>query len=476
MNRLHLLSRNLILLLVLGVCLALPAPCSGSEDVPRVAVILNPCLSCGNPDDIHGLIYLLWNSDRLEIEGIIPDSYDSLGNPKGLDAIDAVLKAYEEDYTSPDNHLAEGEFSKPDALGKKVPTSLQQALDQIKEMAQKDAPGPLYVLNWGNMKVIKDALDRGPLLASRIRLISVASRTSYENCKETNLNGWGRNTLFRDPRFKDLWWLEMDWTQEAVNLGEEPNQILKVLANYGSLGRVLGAEGNTARWNTGFHAGDAVSFLYLLDPGGLPADPTQQTWVGRFPQPYPETHPHFYTDDPGTVDWDYEKPCRTWIDRELFRDHCQKTLLNNRSRMDSSLLEKLNGLYSVGASSESMTSYEAENADLTEGLEVKADLQASHGFYVEMRESGKITWVLKDVPEEGTYILTIRYKLPFLYKSQRLIVNGEDIGTIKFDGPPRTWQEKELSLNLHKGRNTVTVEKDWGYMDFDTATLMVGRP
>jgi len=439
---------------------------------PRVLVVLNPCLSCENPDDIHALVHLLWHSDRVEIEGIFSDTYDSLGQAYGLEAIDYVLDSYERDYENSEINLAQRGFPAADRLRESVSPTFGEAIERIRELAHRDPESPLYVLNLGNLSLMKESLTRDPVIASRIRLISVAGRSNYYNCRETNLNGWGRDTIFRDPRFNEMWWLEMDWTQEAIHRGEEPFQLLEVLSQYGNLGRVLREEGA----ETGFRGGDAVPLLYLMDPEGTTEDPSGTNWIGSFPRPFPEKRPRYYTDDMGPYEWDFEKPCRTWIDRELARAYSQRTLLQNRSRIYSVLLEKLNSIYPTQTRSETLASYEAEDADFSDGLEVKSDFRANHGFYVEMKGNGSLTWVLADVPSDGTYSLTIRYKLPFLHKSQRLLVNGEEIGTIKFDGEPRIWREKEIPLYLREGRNTVTVEKDWGYMDFDTATLILGHP
>jgi hypothetical protein len=44
-------------------------------------------------------------------------------------------------------------------------------------------------------------------------------------CQQYNWNGWGRNEIFDDPQFNDMWWLEINWTYEGMFSGDEPAEI-----------------------------------------------------------------------------------------------------------------------------------------------------------------------------------------------------------------------------------------------------------
>ena len=35
-------------------------------------------------------------------------------------------------------------------------------------------------------------------------------------------------------------------------------------------------------------------------------------WARLFEKPLPETRPNYYTDDIGSVEWDYEDQCNSW--------------------------------------------------------------------------------------------------------------------------------------------------------------------
>ncbi|MBU2986792.1 discoidin domain-containing protein [Saccharophagus degradans] len=108
---------------------------------------------------------------------------------------------------------------------------------------------------------------------------------------------------------------------------------------------------------------------------------------------------------------------------------------------------------------------EAENAQLI-GLEIINNSTSSNGQYVNMQGSGSITWQVQ-AAESGTKVIAIGYRIPYGNKTQRLIVNGQNLGSIVFDGTANTWLEKMVEVNLQAGTNTITLEKSWGWMQFD---------
>lgn len=436
---------------------------------PRVLVITDVCQGCGNANDVHSLVYLLWHSDEINLVGVHPNDLDSIQGSTGIQALKGIFEAYAQDYEDPLSTLSSGGHPKPEVLNSMVPNTFEESVDRIIRQAKGTEGGPLYILNWSNLRTIRAALERSPDIAANIRLLTVASRTNYDGCREPNLNGWGRDQLFRDARFKRLWWLEMDWTPTALVNGVEAVHLLNVLGRFGMLGGLLLEEAQSAA--EGFRGTEAASLIYLLDPTHPAGDPTVAGWAGRYVQPFPEDRPSYYTDDMGDSEWDYEKPCRTWIDRKLALENCQSQLLNRREEVFAGLLAKVNSIYPAEASARTMAVYEAENAQITPDLRVKNDLTASHGFFVEMKGSGRIAWLIEEVPSAGDYILRIRYRLPYLHKTQRILINGDDRGEITFDGPSNVWQEKEVIQPLNEGTNEIVIEKDWGYVDFDSISL-----
>lgn len=146
----------------------------------------------------------------------------------------------------------------------------------------------------------------------------------------------------------------------------------------------------------------------------------------------------------------------------------ENSLSTNRSAqvtINSSVAPQVVTVTQAGRAIPSDDKLEAELAELV-GLEIVNNSSSSNGQYANMMGSGSITWYVQAVAA-GSQAITVGYRVPYGNKSQRLMVNGQDLGEVVFDGPQNTWQEKTLTVNLQAGENTVTFVKSWGWMHFD---------
>lgn len=108
---------------------------------------------------------------------------------------------------------------------------------------------------------------------------------------------------------------------------------------------------------------------------------------------------------------------------------------------------------------------EAEAAQLVNVTVVNTS-GASGGQYVFMQGGGSLTWSIH-ADQSGPVDLVLGYRLPFGNKTQILVVNGVQQGSIEFNGEPNVWLEKTVQVDLQAGTNTVSIEKSWGWMQFD---------
>lgn len=330
------------------------ASCQKHEsNTPRVFVFTDINIDSGDPDDRQSLIHLLWYADELQIEGIVPDRW----NAQGFEACQLVVDAYEKDYLTYRWH-GKG-FPPPDVVRKLIATDFDDAMERFARAASRKND-PLYVLIWGNMVNVGEALRRFPDLAANIRLITIGTDLMMEEhipympadwektdrpCTQYNWNGHGRNEIFNDPRFDDMWWLEINWTYEGMFTGDEPVDMFHKLSAYGAMGQHMVEVTENEPWARYFRVGDTPSVLYVIDPRHDRTDPTVSTWAGKFVRPFPETRPHYYTDHNGPIEWDYENPCNTWENHVEFNKHARSTLEAERPGMYRALLEKLDGIY-----------------------------------------------------------------------------------------------------------------------------------
>jgi hypothetical protein len=329
------------------------ASCSKKENQPRIFIFTDINIDSGDPDDRQSLVHLLWYADELQIEGIVPDRW----NARGLEACELALAAYSKDFQL--FKLGEKSFTDPRIIKEKLAQDRNDAIQKF-HAAAGIANTPLYVLVWGNMELFGDALRQKPELAQNIRLITIGTDLMMEEyrqyipqgwevtekpCEQYNWNGWGRNEIFNDPDFKDMWWLEINWTYEGMFTGQEPEEMYEKLSQYGALGQHMLDVTINEPWARYFRVGDTPTVLYVIDPDNNPADPTLGSWAGKFVKPFPQERPNYYTDESGPVEWDYANPCNTWENHVKMRDHAKSTLESKRPAMYDALLEKLEKIY-----------------------------------------------------------------------------------------------------------------------------------
>lgn len=338
------------LLLLFGLTLVFLVP--GAAQNPRVFIFTDINIDAGDPDDRQSLIHLLWYADELKIEGIVPDRWNAMG----LEACNLAIDAYAEDYRN--FSFKKKNYPEPEYLRNIVAKNAEEAYELFYSAVSADS-SPLYVLVWGNMELFSKILLKRPEYSGNIRLITIgtglmpeddiksmpASWTKSEPCVQLNWNGQGRNSIYNNPLFDKMWWLEINWTYAGMFKGDEPKAMFSRLSIYGSLGKHIKDVVKNESWAQYFRVGDTPSVLYLLDRGHDPDSPGQSSWAGKFTRPFPRAKPNYYTDYCGNYEWDYLNPCITWKNHRLIIDVAAKTLTDRRAEMYDALLEKLNLVY-----------------------------------------------------------------------------------------------------------------------------------
>ena len=114
--------------------------------------------------------------------------------------------------------------------------------------------------------------------------------------------------------------------------------------------------------------------------------------------------------------------------------------------------------------------YEAEDAIPADDHEIETltDAKASGGKYVDMG-SGNLLFTV-DMPKDGYYTLFINYKLPSdrTSKIQNLTLNGNSAGQVSFGLTDEFTVIKGAGkIKLSKGKNTIGIEKSWGWVQID---------
>jgi hypothetical protein len=339
---------------LLASLILLLASCRQPDPKPRVFIFTDINIDAGDPDDRQSLVHLLWYGDEVDIAGIVPDRWDA----RGFEACQMAVEAYEIDFDT--YNFKKLGYPDPGYINDIIARDINEAGDLFVKAASA-AKDPLYVLVWGNMSVFNRVLRQAPELAENIRVVSIGTGLMYEDdikylpenwtksepCVQLNWNGHGRNEIYNDPVFNNMWWVEINWTYNGMFSGNEPREMYEKLSGYGALGQHMIDVTKNEPWARYFRVGDTPSVLYVIDPDNDLDDPTQGSWAGKFARPFPETRPNYYTDDNGSIEWDYSNPCNTWENHRLIFEHARGTLEKERPSMYEALLNKLNSVYGM---------------------------------------------------------------------------------------------------------------------------------
>jgi hypothetical protein len=289
--------------IIRGLCLLMPflaAFGARGEDAlehgalagERCRVIVSSDVGGSDPDDFQSMVHVLLYADVLDIEGLI-SSPPLQGR---AEHIHEVLDAYEKDYPrlvraseaypAPDKLRAcvkQGAVGPAPEAGFSSPTEGSQ---WIVERARADDERPLYVLVWGSITDVAQALHDAPDIKAKLRVYFIGSwNTSQDRA--------ARNYIFNEH--KDLWLIECDSTFRGMYVGGNQDGDLGNKAfldahvrGHGALGDLLVEKLDAIKM------GDSPSVLYLL--AGDPNDPTAEHWGGSFVAT--DHGPQYWTDNP----------------------------------------------------------------------------------------------------------------------------------------------------------------------------------
>ena len=260
-------------------------------DRPRI--IVSTDIGGSDPDDFQSLVHLFIYADLVDIEGLVA-SPPKQGRKRD---ILEVISAYEEDYPRLRRHF--DRYPTPDRLravskqGAIAPAPTQgwstptEGSLWIADRARAKDARPLWILVWGSITDVAQALHDDPSIADRIRIYSIGSwNTRHDRA--------ARNYIFSN--YTGLWWIENDTTFRGMYVGGPAHKnawgnrgfIERHVAGHGALGELF------LRKKPSLKMGDTPSFLYLLR--GDPNDPTTPHWGGAFVQSIPRAH--YWTDNP----------------------------------------------------------------------------------------------------------------------------------------------------------------------------------
>ena len=259
----------------------------------RYRVIISTDIGGSDEDDIQSMVHYLLYSDLFDTEGIISSP---TGKGRKKDIL-RVIEQYEKDYPNLKTHSdkyatpnylrsisKQGTINPAPEKGYNSPTEGSQ---WIIHCAKKKDPRPLYVLVWGTITDVAQALhdDRG--IKKKIRVYFIASWNQRQDENAFN---------YIDRNHPDLWLIHNNstfrgWYMGGKQSGDTGNKsfVDKHVKNHGALGKYfVPLKGGRIKM------GDTPSYAFLLR--GMPDNPTKDSWGGRFARK--KNRPNWWADDP----------------------------------------------------------------------------------------------------------------------------------------------------------------------------------
>ncbi len=246
----------------------------------RYRVIVSTDIGGTDPDDFQSMVHFLVYADCFDIEGLISSGGIGPGRKQDiLDVIDcyekdyANLKAYSEKYPTPDALRALTKQGETEVVPYAGVQSASEGSEWIVKCARRDDPRPLYVLGWGGIEDVAQALHDAPDILPKLRVYWVGGPNKK----------WGPHQYqYVVENHPDLWIIESNatyrgWFVGGNQKGQWGNTefVRQHIAGKGALGEFF----NTKLEGT-IKMGDTPSVGWLLR--GTPEDPSQPSWGGRF--------------------------------------------------------------------------------------------------------------------------------------------------------------------------------------------------
>jgi hypothetical protein len=259
---------------------AMHEPAVRAPAEPRPRVIVSTDIGGTDPDDFQSMVHFLVYADMFDIEGLISSPYGPGRREHILQVIDRYevdypnLKTYSDRYPTPDalRGLAkQGAItSSPGGVGK--PT---EGSEWIVRAARRDDPRPLWILVWGGIDDLAQALHDAPDILPRLRVYFIGGPNKMWSVDAYN---------YIEQHHPKLWMIESNatyrgWFTGGNHAGEWGNAafVASHIGGHGALGDYF-----ATHLKGTIKMGDTPSVVYLLHDAATFTDPTRPSWGGTY--------------------------------------------------------------------------------------------------------------------------------------------------------------------------------------------------
>jgi len=267
---------------MLSILLILPlfiSFCRGRQDQFKARIIISSDIGGTDPDDFQSIIHFMMYANLFQTEGLI-------SSPYGLGRKEHLLKMidlYEKDLPKLQAHVAGFPTSEElksickqgslEAAPFQGWSKSSEGSDWIIQCAKKENDQPLYILVWGGLEDLAQALHDDPEIEKKIKVYWIGGPN-----KKWSVNAYA----YIAHNYPNLWMIEANATYRGWFLDSESPEELKNDQFYDNFIRGIGAMGADFKnhYNGHIKMGDTPSLVYVMN--GNPDDPYGESWGGSF--------------------------------------------------------------------------------------------------------------------------------------------------------------------------------------------------
>lgn len=244
---------------------------------PRI--LISTDIGGTDPDDNQSMAHLLMYSNEFDIEGLVSSPSYGKGATKEIirmiglyKQVLPTLKKHAEGWPAPSQLLAITKQGRKGAAPLRGFDKATEGSEWIVRCARKEDSRPLYVLVWGGLEDVAQALHDAPDIAGRMRVYWIGGPN-----KKWSLNSYA----YIVENFPSLWFIEDNASYRGFIYDSKNNDRY----NAGYFDAYIKGAGVMGADFAGYYKGnpklgDTPSLLYMMD--GNPADPGRRSWGGSF--------------------------------------------------------------------------------------------------------------------------------------------------------------------------------------------------
>jgi hypothetical protein len=267
---------------VLASLVTLYSNSAGAADPNAAApyrVIVSTDIGGTDPDDFQSMVHFLVYADMFDVEGLVSSPYGPGRKQHILEVIDRYerdytnLKTYSSRYPSPDQLRAISKQGSFDGVGGRGFAEATEGSEWIVRCARRDDARPLWVLVWGGIDDLAQALHDAPDILPKLRVYFIGGPNKMWSVDAFN---------HIEQQYPKLWMIEANstyrgWFVGGNQKGDWGNAtfVTAHVAGKGALGNYF-----ASHLRGTIKMGDSPSVGYLLH--GTPDDPSQPSWGGKF--------------------------------------------------------------------------------------------------------------------------------------------------------------------------------------------------